>query len=71
MADLILYLDEVDSTAVWWAESPEVPGFTAAAGSLAEVRRLAAEALPGADLTERLDAPEHNGIRLVVVGLPT
>ena len=30
----------------WWAESPDVPGWSAAGGTFAEVRQLAAEGIP-------------------------
>lgn len=51
---LDLHLEEADGEAVWWAASDDVPGFTALAGSLAGLRSLATEALPGVRLTERL-----------------
>lgn len=44
-AELIIHLDNADGEVVWWAESPQVPGLTAAASSLAELRELAMKAL--------------------------
>ncbi len=41
----------------WWAESPDVAGWTAAADSYEEVRRLAEEGIPWA--LERDVALEH------------
>jgi predicted RNase H-like HicB family nuclease len=35
----------VDDEIIWWAESPDVPGFSAAADNLPELRRLYLEAL--------------------------
>lgn len=58
-ATLIIHLDIADGEVVWWAESPEAPGFTAVAGSLAELRDLAQTGLCGffsspVRVTERL-----------------
>lgn len=33
------------ATFVWWADSPEVPGFTVAADTMSELRALATEGL--------------------------
>lgn len=43
--ELIIHLEGVDGEAVWWAESPDVPGFSAAAPSLIELRERAQAAL--------------------------
>ncbi len=57
--ELIIHLDSADDGVVWWAESPEAPGFTAAADSLAELRELATTGLRGVlgdvSIVERLD----------------
>lgn len=39
----VIYHHEDDA---WWAESPDVQGYSAAAGSLTELRGLVAEGLP-------------------------
>jgi predicted RNase H-like HicB family nuclease len=39
----VIYHEEAQG---WWAESPEVPGWSAAGGSFDEVRALAEEGLP-------------------------
>lgn len=44
-AELLIHLESADGDVVWWAESPQVPGFTAAAPTLAELRELALDAL--------------------------
>lgn len=46
-AQLVIHFDGVDN---WWAELATVPGFTASAESLAELRAVVAECLP--DLSE-------------------
>lgn len=60
MTELLLHLDEADGEPVWWAEAP---GFTAAAGTLTDLRQLATGAL--GPFSERLDAPEADGVRQV------
>jgi predicted RNase H-like HicB family nuclease len=50
MTELIIHLEDADGEVVWWAESPDVPGFSAAAPSLDELRRRAIDAL--AELVE-------------------
>lgn len=52
--ELLIHLEAADGEAVWWAESPDAPGFTAAAPDLAELRARCAEALGASDFTERL-----------------
>ena len=42
---LLLHLELVDGEHAWWAESDDVPGFTAAAPTLAELRERAHAAL--------------------------
>ncbi|HMG42281.1 MAG TPA: hypothetical protein VK611_13165 [Acidimicrobiales bacterium] len=59
-AELIIHLGSADGEVVWWAESPDAPGFTAAAPSLAELRQLAVVALqdlltPQVEIVERLE----------------
>lgn len=39
----VIYHHEDDA---WWAESPDVPGFTAAGSTLGEVRSLVREGVP-------------------------
>jgi predicted RNase H-like HicB family nuclease len=43
--ELIIHLEAAEDEAVWWAESPDVAGFTAAGSSLSELRRRAHAAL--------------------------
>jgi hypothetical protein len=43
--ELTIHLEDVDGEVVWWADSPDVPGFSAAAPSLEELRKQAATAL--------------------------
>ena len=46
MIDLVIHLETVNSHRVmWWADSPQVPGFSAAADSLSALRARAKEAL--------------------------
>jgi predicted RNase H-like HicB family nuclease len=64
--ELVIHIEAADGEAVWWAESPEVPGFSAAAPTLAELRERATAALTelqGAPvrLTERLVGGEETG----------
>lgn len=40
-----LHVELADAAPVWWAESPDLAGFTAAANDLAELRRLIREEL--------------------------
>lgn len=60
-----MHLEEADGEAVWWANSPDLPGFTAAAPSLADLRELVREGLGDTPVTERLDAPVIGGVRTV------
>ena len=39
----------------WWAESPDVPGYSAAADHLPDLLRLAEEGLPGLLSQQRVD----------------
>jgi predicted RNase H-like HicB family nuclease len=43
--ELIIHLEVADGEVVWWAESPDLPGFTAAGSSLSELRELATAAI--------------------------
>ena len=43
---LVIHFDSADGQEVWWAESPEVPGFTASADNLPELRTAIANVLP-------------------------
>lgn len=44
--DLFIHLEQVSPTsAVWWGESPDVPGFSVTAESMAELFTLAEKAL--------------------------
>ena len=46
MIELVYHLEKVDAGSVaWWIESPDVPGFYAAADSVAEARANALAAL--------------------------
>lgn len=53
MTALVVHLDEADGEAVWWAESPDLPGFSAAAPTLAELRERVTGAI-GDGWTEHL-----------------
>lgn len=65
---LAIRLEEADDNAVWWADSSDVPGFSVAADTLAELREMSLSCLrevvsPAVRLAERLvDGP------VVVVG---
>lgn len=56
--ELVIHLEGADSEAVWWAESPQMPGFSAAAPTLSELRTQAYRAIRGVagsvQITERL-----------------
>jgi hypothetical protein len=43
---LMIHFDSVDGGEVWWAESPHVPGFSASAETLSELRSMIAELIP-------------------------
>lgn len=47
---LIFHLEQADDEIVWWAESPDAPGMSAAADTLVECRRLAIESLRFSDV---------------------
>jgi predicted RNase H-like HicB family nuclease len=51
-ATLMIHLERADTETgvVWWADSPDLPGFAAAADTLAELRELTADM----DVVERL-----------------
>lgn len=60
MTELTIHLESVDDEVVWWADSPDVPGFSAAAPSLVELRERASAALEEilggpVSIVERLD----------------
>lgn len=66
--ELIIHLENTDAgETVWWAESPAVPGFSAAAPTLRELRDRATEALrdflaPDIEVVERLHGvPARSG----------
>ena len=51
---LIIHLEADGHEAVWWAESPDVAGFSAAAPTLGELRELVVEGIEkacGPDVT--------------------
>ena len=52
-AELVIHFDDVD---LWWAEITGVPGFTASAPSLTELRAVVSECLPelSADVGEAI-----------------
>lgn len=57
--ELTIHLENSDGEIVWWAESPDVDGFSAAAPSLSELRSRSVAALrdlvsPDLDVVERL-----------------
>jgi hypothetical protein len=45
-AQLVIHFDSADGQEVWWAESPAVPGFSASADTLTELRLVIASLLP-------------------------
>ena len=53
---------------VWWADSPDMPGFSAAGDSFKETRELAIEGVPfyfDDDIPNILDERMENGARLM------
>ena len=63
--ELIVHLEQGEPSAVsWWAESADVPGFSAFADSLADLRTLAHESL-----RDHLVQPVTFIERLVVDGI--
>lgn len=42
---MLIHLEDADGEAVWWAEVPELPGFSAAAPTLADMREQAHAAI--------------------------
>lgn len=60
MPVMVIHLENADGEAVWWAESPQAPGFTAAAETLRELRALAYPALRefvgAGEIVERLSS---------------
>lgn len=74
MTELIIHLEDADGEVVWWAESPDVPGFSAAAPTLAELRERAREALSArgarpVQIVERLVGKESGHGRVVTTDL--
>jgi hypothetical protein len=62
---VLIHMEPLDSGGVaWWAESPEVPGFSATAESLVELRVLAAHSIVDL-LAENGQTPEGFRYRLV------
>lgn len=60
MTELTIHLEGVDGEVVWWADSPDVPGFSAAAPNLIALRERATAALEEilggpVEIVERLD----------------
>lgn len=58
--ELMIHLEHAEGEAVWWADSPDAPGFSAAASSLIELRERATAALEeilggSVHIVERLD----------------
>lgn len=45
IVQVMVHLERVDGAVVYWAESPDVPGFTATADSLSELRIIARQVL--------------------------
>lgn len=45
VVEMLIHLEAADGAAVWWAEVPELPGFSAAADTLAELRAQARAAI--------------------------
>lgn len=62
MIELCVHLEPAEAGVCWWVESDDLPGFSAAASTLAEMRARAVETLNEElgegtyDLRERLDA---------------
>jgi hypothetical protein len=63
--ELVIHIEAADGEAVWWAESPDVPGFSAAAPTLVELRERSIAALSelrgSVRITERLAGGEESG----------
>lgn len=67
--ELVIHIEAANGEAVWWAESPEVPGFSAAAPTLAELRTRATAALAElrddpVEIVERLVGEERGDVRV-------
>jgi predicted RNase H-like HicB family nuclease len=67
--ELVIHMEVADGEAVWWAESPEVPGFSVAAPTLAEMRDRATTALAElrdgpVEIIERLVGEERGDVRV-------
>jgi predicted RNase H-like HicB family nuclease len=46
MVDILIHAEEVSGSELsWWAEAPDVPGFSAAANRLVELRQLVSQSL--------------------------
>lgn len=67
---LLVHLERVDGGTTWWAESPEVPGFSVAAGDLLEVQHRAKWALTDI-LAETGDELGRIAVELVPTEPPT
>jgi hypothetical protein len=63
--ELVIHIEAADGEAVWWAESADVPGFSVAASTLAELRERATAALTElrgpVRIVERLAGGEETG----------
>jgi predicted RNase H-like HicB family nuclease len=67
--ELVIHIEAADGEAVWWAESPDVPGFSAAAPTLADLRDRATAALAElrddpVEVVERLVGEERGDVRV-------
>ena len=70
--ELIIHLEVADGDVVWWAESPDLPGFTAAGSSLGELRERAMAAIEEiqggpVQIVEHLEADVPDAVTRVVV----
>jgi hypothetical protein len=65
------HLEPADGELVVWAESDNLPGFTAASNSLEETRKLVREHIADVDaaavVSERIDGLDRSGGSVVVV----
>lgn len=64
---LLIHYEPAETKRVWWAESPEVPGLSASADSLADVQALAKQAIVEI-LSEQDEPPDSIEIEARLVG---
>lgn len=72
--ELLIHLEPAGAEVIWWAESPDFAGFSAAAASLSELRARATQAItefagPNTAIVERMadsDAGDEDHDGLVV-----